>query len=100
MYLLCTTLENNMNKEIMSTKFFNNSGENTLLKMNDGLVLSTNCRQLKMQFTKGIFYKTEAIIRESASRIIQSIPSPKTEPFKRWLAKNMEYIDCTQSPCM
>ncbi len=35
----------------------------------------------------GKTYSSEAVNTESASRIIQSIPSPKAEPFKRWLAE-------------
>jgi len=45
-----------------------------------------------MQSTDGKFYKAEVVNTESAFRIIQYIPSPKAEPFKRWLAKDMEYI--------
>lgn len=43
--------------------------------------------QLKMQSSDGKFYKTDAANTENLLRIIQSIPSPKAEPFKRWLAK-------------
>jgi hypothetical protein len=43
-----------------------------------GVELSTFCRQLKLE---------EIVNTENAFRIIQSIPSPKAEPFKRWLAK-------------
>jgi len=49
--------------------------------------LSTFCVQLKLTSTDGKSYKTEAVNVESAFRIIQSIPSPKAEPFKRWLAQ-------------
>jgi len=52
-----------------------------------GIELSTFCRQHNLQSTDGKFYKTEVVNTESAFRIIQSIPSPKAEPFKRWLAK-------------
>ena len=54
---------------------------------NSGIELSTFCRQLKFQSSDGKFYSTDAVNTESAFRIIQSIPSPKAEPFKRWLAK-------------
>ncbi len=53
----------------------------------NGLQLSTLCRQLKMESTDGKKYLTETVNTENAFRIIQSIPSPKAEPFKRWLAK-------------
>jgi prophage antirepressor-like protein len=49
--------------------------------------LSTLCRQLKLASTDGKSYTTEAVNTEAAFRIIQSIPSPKAEPFKRWLAE-------------
>lgn len=52
-----------------------------------GLKLSTLCRQLKLESSDGKKYLTEVANTESAFRIIQSIPSPKAEPFKRWLAK-------------
>ena len=49
--------------------------------------LSTICRQLKIMSDDGKFYDTECANVESMFRIIQEIPSPKAEPFKRWLAK-------------
>ncbi|MBA3006706.1 MAG: Bro-N domain-containing protein [Proteobacteria bacterium] len=49
--------------------------------------LSTLCRQLKLESTDGKKYQTEMANTEGIFRIIQSIPSPKAEPFKRWLAK-------------
>lgn len=52
-----------------------------------GIELSTLCRQLKIPAADGKKYKTDAVNTENAFRIIQSIPSPKAEPFKRWLAK-------------
>ena len=42
--------------------------------------------QLKMQAIDGKFYDTDCANAEGLLRIIQSIPSPKAEPFKRWLA--------------
>ena len=53
----------------------------------DGIELSTICRQLKMQSADGKFYNTDAANVKSLLRIIQSIPSPKAEPFKQWLAQ-------------
>lgn len=52
-----------------------------------GFELSTLCRQLKLESTDGKKYQTEMATTEGIFRIIQSIPSPKAEPFKRWLAK-------------
>ncbi len=57
------------------------------VKDDDGLELSTICRQLKLQSADGKFYETDCANTEGIFRIIQSIPSPKAEPFKRWLAK-------------
>ena len=56
--------------------------------------LSTDCRQLKLQSSDGKFYKTEVSDLQGIFRIIQSIPSPKAEPFKMWLAEvGKERID-------
>lgn len=49
--------------------------------------LSTNCRQLKLASTDGKKYATDCANTEGLFRIIQSIPSPKAESFKMWLAK-------------
>jgi DNA-damage-inducible protein D len=49
--------------------------------------LSTKCRQLKMRSLDGKRYSTDAADTETLLRIMQSIPSPKAEPFKQWLAK-------------
>lgn len=49
--------------------------------------LSTICRQLKLESTDGKKYNTDCADTEGILRIIQSIPSPKAELFKRWLAK-------------
>lgn len=49
--------------------------------------LSTLCVQLKLTSADGKAYKTDCVNTEAAFRIIQSIPSPKAEPFKRWLAQ-------------
>lgn len=56
-------------------------------KESSGIELSTFCRQLKLTSSDGKSYKTDTVNTEAAFRIIQSIPSPKAEPFKRWLAK-------------
>ena len=57
------------------------------VKNDDGIELSTICRQLKLESSDGKKYLTDVADTESVFRIIQSIPSPKAEPFKRWLAK-------------
>lgn len=53
----------------------------------EGNELSTICRQLKLKATDGKMRETDCANTEGLFRIIQSIPSPKAEPFKRWLAK-------------
>jgi len=53
----------------------------------DGFELSTICRQLKLKATDGKKYETDCANTEGIFRIIQSIPSPKAEPFKLWLAR-------------
>jgi DNA-damage-inducible protein D len=52
-----------------------------------GIQLSTLCRQLKLTAADGKSYVTEVASTKNAFRIIQSIPSPKAEPFKQWLAQ-------------
>jgi len=53
----------------------------------EGSQLVTDCNQLKMQSSDGKFYKTDVADTEQLFRLIQSIPSPKAEPFKLWLAQ-------------
>lgn len=62
--------------------------------------LLTNCQQLKMPSKKdGKMYKTDVANMEQLLRIIQSIPSPKAEPFKQWLAQvGKERLDETIDP--
>ena len=57
------------------------------VKSDDGLELSTLCRQFKLEAPDGKMRETDCANTEGIFRIIQSIPSPKAEPFKRWLAK-------------
>ena len=47
----------------------------------------TNCHQLKMEAADGKKYLTDAANPETLLRLIQSVPSPKAEPIKLWLAK-------------
>ena len=61
--------------------------------------LSQNVGQLKMKSPDGKFYKTDVLDTENILRLIQSIPSPKAEPFKLWLAKvGYERIKETEDP--
>lgn len=53
----------------------------------EALELSTICRQLKLPASDGKYYETDCANTEGIFRIVQSISSPKAEPFKRWLAR-------------
>jgi len=57
------------------------------IKMEDGIELSTICRQFKLRAPDGKMRETDCANTQQLLRIIQSIPSPKAEPFKQWLAK-------------
>ena len=59
----------------------------------------TNCNQLKMQSSDGKRYKTDVADTEQLFRLIQSIPSPKAEPFKQWMAQvAAQRLDQMQDP--
>lgn len=61
--------------------------------------LATNCSQLKMLSSDGKMYLTDVADTEQLFRLIQSIPSPKAEPFKLWLAKiGAKRIDEIEDP--
>ena len=65
----------------------------------EGSQLATNCSQLKMKSADGKFYLTDVADTEQLFRLIQSIPSPKAEPFKLWLAQvASERLDEMQDP--
>ena len=65
----------------------------------EGSELLTNCQQLKLMAADGKRYKTDVANTKQLFRIIQSIPSPKAEPFKMWLAQlGKERIDETADP--
>src|SRR5665647_570796 len=67
--------------------------------LKEGSQLVTNCNQLKMQSADGKYYKTDVADTEQLFRLIQSIPSPKAEPFKLWLAQvAAERLDEMQDP--
>ena len=53
----------------------------------EGSQLYENIVQLKMKSTDDKFYKTDAANTKQLLRIVQSVPSPKAEPFKQWLAQ-------------
>ena len=60
---------------------------------------SVNCHQLKLPSTDGKYYKTDVATTEQLFRLIQSIPSPKAEPFKLWMAQvAKERLDEMQEP--
>jgi len=54
---------------------------------NEGSEVVTNCHGLKMQSSDGKYYKTDCLDTKGVLRLVQSIPSPKAEPFKMWLAQ-------------
>lgn len=65
----------------------------------EGSELATNCSQLKMKSSDGKMYFTDVANTEQILRLIQSIPSPKAEPFKMWLARvGRERIDEMEDP--
>lgn len=65
----------------------------------EGSELSEKIGQLKMQSSDGKFYQTDVADTEQLFRLIQSIPSPKAESFKLWLARvAAERLDEMQDP--
>ena len=65
----------------------------------EGSELTTNCSQLKMRSADGKRYNTDVADTEQLLRIVQSIPSPKAEPFRAWLAQvGRERIEETIDP--
>ena len=65
----------------------------------EGNELATICSQLKMEASDGKMRKTDVADMQGVFRIIQSVPSPKAEPFKMWLAEvGKERIDETVDP--
>jgi len=67
--------------------------------LKEGSELSAKIGQLKMQSEDGKFYLTDVADTEQLFRLIQSISSPKAEPFKQWLAKvGYERIEESQDP--
>lgn len=65
----------------------------------EGSELVTNCNQLKLTASDGKRYLTDVVDTEALLRLIQSIPSPKAEPLKLWLAQvGYERIEETEDP--
>jgi len=65
----------------------------------EGRELATNCSQLKMLSADGKYYLTDVADTEQLLRLVQSIPSPKAEPFKQWLARvGYERVEETEDP--
>jgi len=65
----------------------------------EGSELYTSCVQLKLQSSDGKFYKTDVLDTKGILRLVQSIPSPKSEPFKIWLATvGAERLDTISDP--
>ena len=65
----------------------------------EGSQLVTTCNQLKMLSSDGKKYKTDCMNIEQVFRLIQSIPSPKAEPFKLWMSRiAKERLDEIQDP--
>ena len=52
----------------------------------EGSELTTNCSQLKLKSGDGKYYNQDVLDTKGILRLIESIPSPKAEPFKLWLA--------------
>lgn len=67
--------------------------------VNEGNQTVTNCNQLKMRAADGKMRMTDVADTEQLFRLIQSVPSPKAEPFKQWMAQvASERIDQLQDP--
>ena len=71
------------------------------VKTEDGFELSTICRQFKLKATDGKMRITDVTDVKGIFRLIQSIPSPKAEPFKQWMAKvGYERLQEIQDPSL
>jgi len=65
----------------------------------EGSELTTNCSQLKLQSSDGKYYNQDVLDTKGILRLIESVPSPKAEPFKLWLANlGSERIDEVFNP--
>ena len=72
-------------KDFLTARKYWNKLKQRLTK--EGSELVTNCHQLKLPAADGKNYKTDCLDTEGIFRLIQSIPSPKAEPFKMWMAQ-------------
>ncbi|MBU1753776.1 Bro-N domain-containing protein, partial [bacterium] len=70
--------------DLMARKYWNKLSQRL---RDEGSEVVTNCHRLKLPAPDGKMRETDCANTEGIFRIIQSIPSPKAEPFKRWLAK-------------
>jgi hypothetical protein len=70
--------------ELSARKYWNKLAQRL---REEGSEVVTFCHRLKLEASDGKKYETDCADTEGMFRIIQSIPSPKAEPFKRWLAK-------------
>ena len=65
----------------------------------EGSEVVTNCNQLKLLASDGKYYETDCASTKALFRIVKSIPSPKAEPFKQWLAQvGYERVEEIQNP--
>lgn len=81
---------------LKSRKYWNKLKQRLL---DEGNQTVTNCHQLKLRASDGKMRLTDVADQEQLFRLIQSIPSPKAEPFKQWIAKvASERIDQMQDP--
>ena len=72
-------------KDYLTTRKYWNKLKQRLKE--EGNETVTNCHQLKMKAADGKMRLTDVADLEQMFRVIQSIPSPKAEPFKQWMAK-------------
>ncbi len=73
------------NKDYQTSRKYWNKLKERLKK--EGSQSVTDCHQLKLPASDGKRYKTDVANPETLLRLIQSVPSPKAEPIKLWLAK-------------
>lgn len=86
----------NQSDALKSRKYWNKLSQR--LK-EEGSESVTNCHQLKLPSSDGKYYKTDCANTKILFRIIQSVPSPKAEPFKKWLAQvGYERIEEIENP--
>jgi len=70
--------------DLTARKYWNKLAERL---RNEGSEVVTNCHRFKLRAVDGKMRETDCANTEGILRIIQSVPSPKAEPLKRWLAK-------------